>query len=138
MAAITVLIVDKDDLFRCSSRQLCEINGGFQVVAEATSAADLVALAAHLRPDVVLVDMHLAELDGAETTRLLLAAQPDLVVILLAFAWDDEMLERARRSGARAWLAKDCAGGALFAAMRTGQGREQTAAPRLRGQQAAP
>ena len=138
MSAITVLIADKHDLFRCSLRQLCEINGDFQVVAEATSAVELVALAAQLRPDVVLVDMQLAELGGAETTRLLLAAQPDLVAILLAFDWDEEMLERARRSGARAWLAKDCAEGALFAAMRTGQVPEQEDAPRLRVRQAAP
>jgi DNA-binding NarL/FixJ family response regulator len=65
--------------------------------------------------------MHLAEMDGAETMRLLLAAQPELVTILLAFAWDDETLERARRSGARAWLAKDCDEEALFAAIRTSQ-----------------
>ncbi len=69
--------------------------------------------------------MQLAELDGAETTRLLLVEQPDLVTILLAFAWEEETLERARRSGARAWLAKDCAEAALFAAIRTGQFPEQ-------------
>src|SRR5918997_201108 len=137
MSAITVLIADKHDLFRYSLCQLCEINGDFQVGAEATSAAELVALAAQLRPDAVLVDMHLAELDGAEATRLLLAAQPDLVAILLAFDWDEEMLERARRSGARAWLAKDCAEGALFAAMRAGQFREQADAPRLSVRNAA-
>jgi DNA-binding NarL/FixJ family response regulator len=118
---ITVLIADKHDLFRRSLRQLCEINGGFSVVAEATTATEVLALASRLRPDAVLVDMQLAELDGAETTHRLLAQQPGLVTILLAFAWDDEALERARRSGARAWLAKDCAEEALFAAIRTSQ-----------------
>lgn len=43
MSAITVLIADKHDLFRYSLRQFCEINGDFQVVAEATSAVELVA-----------------------------------------------------------------------------------------------
>ena len=121
MAAITVLIADKHDLFRRSLRQLCEINGGFHVVAEAATAAELVALAARLRPDAVLADMQLAELDGVATTRLLLADQPNLVTVLLAFAWEETTLERARRSGARAWLAKDCAEAVLFAALRTGQ-----------------
>ena len=121
MATITVLIADKHALFRHSLRQLCEINGGFRVVAEAATATELVALATQLRPDAVLADMELAELDGAATTRLLLADQPDLITILLAFAWEEDMLERARRSGARAWLAKDCAEAALFAALRTGQ-----------------
>ena len=121
MAVITVLIADKHPLFRRSLRQLCEINGGFRVVAEATTALELVALAARWHPNAVLADMRLAELDGTATTRLLLAEQPDLITILLAFAWDEDTLERARRSGARAWLAKDCAEAALFAAMRTGQ-----------------
>jgi DNA-binding NarL/FixJ family response regulator len=121
MAVITVLIADKHPLFRRSLRQLCEINGGFRVVAEATTAVELVALAAHWRPAVVLADMQLAELDGTATTRLLLVAQPDLIMILLAFAWEDATLDRARRSGARAWLAKDCAEATLFAVMRTGQ-----------------
>ena len=121
MAMITVLIADKHPLFRRSLRQLCEINGGFRVVAEATTAVELLALAAHWRPATVLADMQLAELDGAATTRLLLAEQPSLVTILLAFAWEEDALEQARRSGARAWLAKDCAEAALFAAIRTGQ-----------------
>ncbi len=121
MAAITVLIADRHALFRRSLRQLCEINGGFQVVAEATTAAELLALAAQLRSDAVLAEMQLAELEGVATTRRLLADQPALVTVLLAFAWDDDTLERARRSGARAWLAKDCAEAALFAALRSGQ-----------------
>ncbi len=137
MPATTIVIADKHDLFRRSLCQLCEINGGFQVVAEATTAAELVALAAQLRPDAVLADMQLAELDGAETTRLLLVEQPDLVTILLAFAWDEETLERARRSGARAWLAKDCAEAALFAALRTGEPTAPTHQPATRGRSVA-
>jgi DNA-binding NarL/FixJ family response regulator len=138
MAAITVLIADKHDLFRRSLRQLCEINGGFQVVAEAATAAELVALAVQLRPDVVLADMQLAELDGTETTRLLLAQQPDLVTILLAFAWEEDTLERARRSGARVWLAKDCAEAVLFAALRSGQPPTPEHQPAAMGRTAAP
>ncbi len=125
MPVMTVVIADKHGLFRRSLRQLCEINGDFHVIAEATTAAELVALAAQLRPDAVLADMQLAELDGTATTRRLLAEQPDLITILLAFAWEEDTLQRARRSGARAWLAKDCAEAALFAALRTGQFPEQ-------------
>ncbi len=137
IVVITVLIADKHDLFRRSLRQLCEINGDFRVIAEATSAAELVALAAQLRPDAVLADMQLAELDGTATTRLLLAEQPDLITILLSFAWEEDTLERARRSGARAWLAKDCAEAALFAAIRTGQVPEQDVSPPISVRNAA-
>ncbi len=74
MPARTVLIADKHALFRRSLRQVCEINGGFRVVAEAASAAELLALAAHWRPDAVVAAMQLVEGAGAATTRLLLAA----------------------------------------------------------------
>ncbi len=121
MPVMTIVIADPHALFRRSLRQVCAINGGFRVVAEATSAAELLALAAHWRPDAVLADMHLAEGAGRATTRLLLAHQPALITVLLAFAWEDDMLDQARRSGARAWLAKDCAEAALFAALRTGE-----------------
>ncbi len=120
MSTRTILLADPHALFRRSLRQLCAINGGFQVVAEATSAAELLALAAHWRPDAVVAAMQLAEGAGAATIRRLLAAQSDLITVLLAFAWEDDTLEQARRSGARAWLAKDCAEAALFAALRTG------------------
>ena len=138
MPVLTVLIADKHALFRRSLRQLCEINGGFQVVAEASTAAELVALAAQLRPDAVLVDMQLAEQDGAETLRLLLAEQPDLITILLAFTWDAATLERARCSGARAWLAKDCAETDLFAALRTGRPPAPGDPPGVRERPAVP
>ncbi len=137
MPAITILIADKHDLFRRSLCQLCEINGGFRVIAEATTAAELVALAAQLRPDAVLADMQLAELDGTATTRLLLAEQPDLITILLSFAWEEDTLQRARRSGARAWLAKDCAEATLFAALRTGQPPAPTHQPTTGGRTVA-
>ena len=117
MAAITVLIADRHALFRRSLRQLCEINGGFRVVAEAATAAELLALAARLRPDAVLADMQLAELD---------------------FAWDDDTLDQARRSGARAWLAKDCAEAALFAALRSGQPPAPAHQPPARGRKPPP
>ena len=138
MPATTVVIADKHDLFRRSLRQLCEINGGFRVVAEATTAAELLALAGQLRPDAVLADMQLAEPDGAATTRLLLANQPALITVLLAFAWEDDTLARARRRGARAWLAKDCAEAVLFAALRTGQLPLPEHQPTAMGRSAAP
>lgn len=138
LPVLTVLIADPHAHFRRSLRLLCEINGGFRVVAEATTAGELVALAAQLRPDAVLVDLHLAEWEETATLPRLLAAQPDLIAILLAFTWDAATLERARRSGARAWLAKDCTESELFAALRTGRpaapgdppgGGDQPAAP---------
>jgi DNA-binding NarL/FixJ family response regulator len=137
LPALTVLIADQHAHFRRSLRLLCEINGGFRVVAEATTATELVALAAQLRPDAVLVDIHLTEWEETATLPLLLAAQPDLIAILLAFTWDAATLEQARRSGARAWLAKDCTESELFAALRTGRPPVPDAPPWGEGQLAA-
>ena len=120
MSAPTLLIVDNHAHFRYGLRQICEVNGGFEVVAEAASSAEALALARRYRPKAVLLDMHLSDLDGAETARLLLQQDPGLVIVLLSFAWEAESLEQARQSGARAWLDKACSETALFNAILSG------------------
>jgi len=117
---ITLLIADNHNYFRQSLRQLCEVSGGFRVIAEAATSAEVVMLAQHHRPDAVLMDMHLPDRDGVETARLMLKEQPALVTVLLSFEWEADMVERARLSGAHAWLVKDCAESELFEAIKCG------------------
>jgi DNA-binding NarL/FixJ family response regulator len=87
-------------------RSLSEL--GFTIVGEARNGADAVDLAAALRPDVVLMDVTMPELDGVEATRQIKARQPDLKVVVLTMHADHDVLSEAIRAGANGYLVKDC------------------------------
>ncbi|MFI5255326.1 MAG: response regulator transcription factor [Candidatus Limnocylindrales bacterium] len=78
----TVLIVDDHADFRAATRDLLEADG-FPVVGEATDGADAIAKVERLRPDVVLLDIALPDIDGFEVAaRLATRAEPPLVVLI--------------------------------------------------------
>ena len=80
--ARTVLIVDDHPGFRASARELLE-SEGFEVVGEASDAASAVAEARRLKPDVVLLDIQLPDVDGVEVSRRIGAesGKPDIVLV---------------------------------------------------------
>ena len=81
---------------------------GFTVVAEARNGADAVDLAASVRPDVILMDVTMPELDGVEATRQIKERQPDVRVVVLTMHADHDILGDAIRAGANGYLVKDC------------------------------
>ncbi|HVT61106.1 MAG TPA: response regulator transcription factor [Thermoanaerobaculia bacterium] len=101
-----VLIADDHTLFRDSLRSLLEARG-IEVVGEAANGREAVALAHHLAPDVVLMDLAMPELDGLAATRLLSADLPQVRVVVLTASDDDSKLFEAIRSGAQGYLLKD-------------------------------
>ena len=82
---VRVLTVDDQAVFRAAAREVIEATPGFMTVAEAASGADALTLAERLRPDLVLMDIRMPGMDGLETTRRLLAARPDCIVVLISF-----------------------------------------------------
>ncbi|HYN88756.1 MAG TPA: response regulator transcription factor [Ardenticatenaceae bacterium] len=114
---ITLLIADDHRLFRLGLRQLCEINGGFQVMAEATTGDQAVLLARQHRPDVILMDLRMPGLSGLEATREILAENPDARIIMLTMHHQDHFVLRAIRAGACGYLLKDCDERTLFTAI---------------------
>ncbi len=105
-AQIRVLIADDHPVFRDGLATLLEPNPGIEVVARAADGVEAVALAAEHRPDVVVMDIQMPELNGIEATRRILAAQPEVGVLVFTMGEDDGTLLSAMRAGARGYLVK--------------------------------
>jgi len=100
----SVLIVDDYAPFRDSARGLLE-GGGFEVVGEAKGGHEALQLAEELHPDVVLLDVHMPDLDGFEVTRRLVALDRAPAVVLISSRDDYALL--AAKTPARAFIRKD-------------------------------
>jgi DNA-binding NarL/FixJ family response regulator len=101
-----ILIVDDHALFRDGLRSLLESHD-MEVVGEASDGREAVALTWALKPDMVLMDLLMPNMDGLEATKRLTAELPDVKVLILTAADDDEKLFEAIRSGAKGYLLKD-------------------------------
>ncbi len=105
--AVRVLLVDDQALFREALGTLLSVRPEVVVVGEAENGDEAVRRAAVLRPDVVLMDLHMPVLDGIAATRRLRAEQPDVRVLALTTFDDDEDVFEALRAGAVGYLLKD-------------------------------
>ena len=115
---IRVLIADDQRLVRSGFRLILGSDPELEVVGEAGDGAEAVELARELRPDVVLMDVRMPELDGIEATRRLLAdPDPPRVLVLTTFDLDEYVYE-ALRAGASGFLLKDAPEQQLLAAIR--------------------
>jgi DNA-binding NarL/FixJ family response regulator len=104
---IRVLLVDDDALVRSGLRIMLAGAANLDVVAEAADGREVLGAVDLHRPDVVLMDIRMPELDGIAATRLL-AAQPDPPAVLVLTTFDaDELVLRALQAGAAGFLLKD-------------------------------
>jgi DNA-binding NarL/FixJ family response regulator len=118
--SVRVLIADDQQLVRTGFRLILQSEPDIEVVGEATNGGEAVALAREQRPDVVLMDIRMPELDGIEATRQLTARHgdpPTRVLILTTFDLDEYVFD-ALRAGASGFLLKDVAAGQLAAGVR--------------------
>ncbi|GLY98681.1 response regulator transcription factor [Actinoplanes sp. NBRC 103695] len=130
---VTVLLADDDDLMRESFRALLEVTPGFVPVGEARTGAEAVALAGRRRPQVVLMDVRMPEMDGIEATRLICAAPETAsvrVLILTTFDLDDYVYA-ALRAGASGFLVKDGRAADLLNGIRLVAAGDALLAPRV-------
>lgn len=132
MSALRVVLVDDHPIVRAGVRSLVADGAGVDVVAEAATGEEAVALARHLRPDVVLCDLRLGEgIDGIETTRRLRELDPaPAVVILTTFDRDVEILG-AVEAGASGYLLKDAPPAEIVAAIRSAAQGQTVLSPEL-------
>jgi len=108
-----ILIADDHPLFRDGLRSLLQ-SQGHEVVGEARDGKQAVELALNLRPDLVLMDVSMPEMDGVAATRELTARQPDIKVVILTASDQDETLFDAIKAGAQGYLLKNLEAEELF------------------------
>ena len=101
-----ILIADDHALFRDSLRSLLEAHG-LEVLGEARNGREAVELAKKLKPEVVLMDLSMPEMDGLSATKLISADQPEVKVVVLTASDEDSKLFEAIKSGAQGYLLKN-------------------------------
>jgi DNA-binding NarL/FixJ family response regulator len=116
---IRVLIVEDDALMRAGLRGVLEHDEGIEVVGEADDGRDAVYRARLQRPDVVLMDIRMPGLDGIAATRDVLAAFPEVKVVILTTFEQDDYIFGALDAGASGFLLKRTKPEELIAAIRT-------------------
>jgi two-component system nitrate/nitrite response regulator NarL len=107
MKPIRVLLVDDHALFRSGIKALLSRQVGFEVVGEAGDGLEGVKRAAALRPDVVLLDLHMPGIPGREAVKLLADEVPQARVVILTVSEDAEDLLESLQAGAHGYLLKN-------------------------------
>jgi len=121
---VTVLLAEDHVIVRQGLCALLTAAGDFRVVGQARTGREAVELAATLRPDVILMDIAMPELNGLEATRQILAAQPAARVIMLSAHSEEVYVERMIEAGVRGFVEKQVSADCLTQAItEVAQGR---------------
>ncbi|MEQ1873399.1 MAG: response regulator transcription factor [Ilumatobacteraceae bacterium] len=104
---VRVLVVDDQAPFRAAARAVIARVQDFELIAEATSGEEAVAMVNELEPAVVLMDINMGLLDGLEATKIITDGHPNTMVILVSTYTEDDMPPAARTCGAAAYVNKD-------------------------------
>ncbi|TMD69183.1 MAG: response regulator transcription factor [Chloroflexi bacterium] len=125
---IRVLIADDQTLFRSGLARLLEADPRVQIVGQAVDGADVVKRVATLKPDVVLMDLKMPNLDGIEATRKIVSEHPDIKVLVLSTFDADSYVLQALRAGASGYVLKDSQPGAIVSSLLAVMGGERVMA----------
>jgi DNA-binding NarL/FixJ family response regulator len=113
-----ILLVDDHVLFREGLKGLLDAQPDLDVVGEAGTVSQAIALADRLKPDLILMDFSLPDATGLDATQAILTTQPGAKIVFLTFHEDDERLFAAIRSGAKGYLLKNVSTAKLLAFLR--------------------
>ena len=119
---IRILLADDHRMIRQGLKSLLEKHVDMKVVGEAENGRDAVAMVAEHRPDVVVMDLHMPELNGVDATRGAIAAHPGVKVICLSAHANERMTAEILKAGAAGYVLKEGAFDELNTAIRTACG----------------
>ncbi len=117
--SIRVLLSDDHRIMREGLRSLLEKEPDIELVGEAEDGRSTLELASRLKPQVVVMDISMPDLNGIDATRKLLEKLPSVKVLALSMHTDQRFIEGMLRAGATGYLPKDCASEELVRAIRT-------------------
>ncbi len=106
MEKIKVMIADDSDFVRDGMKIILDVDDDFEVLGTAANGRELIKLAENNRPDVILMDIQMPEMDGIEATRHIVERDLGKVLILTTFD-DDELVQQALKNGAKGYLIKN-------------------------------
>ncbi len=110
MKTLRILVADDHEVVRQGMRTLLEVRPGWEVCAEAANGREAVELAKQTKPDVVVLDISMPELNGLEATREIVKALPKTEVLILTLHESEQLVRRVVESAARAYVLKSDAG----------------------------
>lgn len=114
---IRILIADDHPVFRFGMRALIEAQADMEVIGEAESGAEAIQMATSLGPDVVLMDINMADVNGIDATRQIMKTMPEMAVLIITM-FDDDTVFTAMQAGARGYLLKGAKGDETLRAIR--------------------
>lgn len=108
--SVKILIADDHAVVREGLRMILEARGEMTVVGEALDGRDAIEKAETLKPDVIVMDIAMPQMNGIEATRIICERLPEVKIIILSMHHTSEHIFRAIQAGARAYLLKESAG----------------------------
>jgi DNA-binding NarL/FixJ family response regulator len=127
--SIRIVLADDQELMRMGFRMVIESQTDLSIVGEAANGNEAVERAAELRPDIVLMDVRMPQLDGIDATRRIIAADDRVRIIILTTFDLDEYTYSALRAGASGFLLKDAPPAELLTAIRAVASGDAVIAP---------
>ena len=128
-----VLLVDDHQIVRNGLRQLLENEEGMEIVSEADNGRDAVRISRELRPDIVIMDIAMTDMNGIEATRRIIAANPETKVLALSMHKEKRLIFEMFDAGAKGYLLKDCAFEEVMRAISIMQQGELYLSPKITG-----
>jgi DNA-binding NarL/FixJ family response regulator len=117
--SLKIVLADDHQIVREGLRTLLEKNDNFQVVAEAGDGRTAVKHVDEYKPDLIVMDMMMPDLNGIEATRQIAARHPDIKIIALSMHSDKQLVKQMLKAGASGYVLKDCAVNELICAIQS-------------------